>query len=91
MKKLQEFSADRGMGWKFTTSAQGPFKETNNPCKHVEFMQKVVDSFGVARHVMFSPSLFPPKKGNITTRNVKVDNIVMVADDNTVCEKWTIG
>ncbi len=70
---------------------QGPFKETNNPCKRVEFMQKVVDSFGVARHVMFSPSLFPPKKGNTTTRNVKVDNIVMVADDNTVCEKWTIG
>ena len=33
----------------------------------------------------------PRKKWNTERRNVRVDDIVMVADPNAVCGKWAIG
>ena len=33
----------------------------------------------------------PRKKWNTERRNVRVDNIIMVADPNAVRGKWTIG
>ena len=70
---------------------QGPFKETKDPCKRVEFLQKFVDSFWRRWTRDVFPSLFPRKKWNTTTRDVQVNDIVMVADDNAVRGKWTIG
>ena len=63
---------------------QGPFSETKNPRKRVEFVQKIVDSFWRRWTRDVFPSLFP--------RNVRVNDVViMVADDNAVRGKWTIG
>ena len=70
---------------------QGPFKETKDPRKRVEFVQKIVDSFWRRWTRDVFPSLFPRKKWNTTTRVVQVNDIVMVAEDNAVRGKWTIG
>ena len=70
---------------------QGRFKETNDPRKRVEFVQRIVDSFWRPRTRDVFPSLFPRKKWNTTTRDVQVNDIVMVADNNAVRGKWTIG
>ncbi len=70
---------------------QGPFRDTKDPRKRVEFVQKIVDTFWRRWTRDVFPSLFPRKKWNITTRNVKVNDVVMVADDNAVRGKWTIG
>ena len=70
---------------------QGPFKETNDPRKQVEFVQKIVDSFWRRWTRDVFPSLFPRNKWNTTTRDVQVNDIVMVADNNAVRGKWTIG
>ncbi len=70
---------------------QGPFRDTKDPCKCIEFVQKIVDTFWRRWTRDVFPSLFPRKKWNITTHNVKVSDIVMVADDNAVRGKWTIG
>ena len=70
---------------------QGPFRDTKDPRKRVEFVEKIVDTFWRRWTRDVFPSLFPRKKWNITTRNVKVNDVVMVADDNAVRGKWTIG
>ena len=70
---------------------QGPFKKTNDPRKRVEFVQRIADSFWRRWTRDVFPSLFPRKKWNTTTRDVQVTDIVMVADNNAVRGKWTIG
>ena len=70
---------------------QGPFKETNDPRKRVEFVQRIIDSFWRRWTRDVFPSLFPRKKWSTTTRDVQVNDVVMVADDNAVRGKWTIG
>ena len=70
---------------------QGPFRETKDPRKRVEFVQSIVDSFWRRWPRDVFPSPFLRKKWNTTTRDVKVNDIVMIADDNAVRGKWTIG
>ena len=70
---------------------QGPFKETKDPRKRVEFVQKIVNSFWRQWTRDVFPSLFPRKKWDMTTRNVRVDDVVMMAGDNAIRGKWTIG
>ena len=70
---------------------QGPFRDTKDPRKRVEFVQRIVDSFWRRWTRDVFPSLFPRKKWNTTTRDVKVNDVVMVADDNAIRGKWTIG
>ena len=70
---------------------QGPFRETRNPRKRVEFVQKIVDSFWRRWTRDVFPLLVPRKKWNTSRRNVQVDDFVMVAEPNTVRGKWIIG
>ena len=70
---------------------QGPFRETKNPRHRVEFVQRIVDSFWKRWNRDLFPLLVPRKKWNTERRNVRVDDIVMVADPNAVRGKWTIG
>lgn len=63
---------------------QGPFRETRNPRKRVEFVQKIVDSFRRRWTRDVFPLLVPRKKWNTSRRNVQVDDFVMVAEPNTV-------
>ena len=63
---------------------QGPFKETQNPRRRVEFVQRIVDSFRErwSRDLFASP--VPRKRWQVERRNVKYDDIVTVADSNAV-------
>ena len=70
---------------------QGPFKETKDPRKRVEFVQKIVNSFWRRWTRDVFPSLFPRKKWNTTTRDVRIDDVVMMVGDNAIRGKWTIG
>lgn len=70
---------------------QGPFKDTRNPRRCVEFVQKIVDSFWKhwTRHVF--PALVPRKEWHVENRNVQVNNVVTVADSIAVRGKWAVG
>jgi hypothetical protein len=70
---------------------QGPFKETNNPRHRVEYIQKIVDSFWKRWTRDTFPSLVPRRKWDAQRRNVRVDDIVNVADSNAVRGKWCVG
>ena len=70
---------------------QGPFKDTRNPRKRVEFVQRIVDSFWKRWTRDVFPTLVPRKKWHVENRNVKVDDIVTVADMNAVRGKWAVG
>ncbi len=70
---------------------QGPFEDTRNPRRRVEFVQKIVNSFWKRWNRDVFPLLVPRKKWNVVKRNVKVDDFVIVADSNAVRGKWIIG
>jgi hypothetical protein len=70
---------------------QGPFQETKNPRKRVEFIQKIVESFWRRWTRDVFPLLVPRRKWNAERRNVQVDDIVIVADGNAVRGKWNVG
>ena len=69
----------------------GPFRQTKNPRQRVEFVQKIINSFwkGWSRDVF--PSLIPRKQWQVERRNVRPNDIVVVADSNAVRGKWSIG
>jgi hypothetical protein len=70
---------------------QGPFQETKNPRKRVEFIQKIVESFWRRWTRDVFPLLLPRRKWNVERRNVQVDDVVIVADGNAVRGKWNVG
>ena len=70
---------------------QGPFKETRNPRHRVEFVQKIVESFWKRWSRDVFPSLVPRKQWQVERRNVKVNDVVTVADSNAVRGKWSMG
>ncbi|XP_028412194.1 uncharacterized protein LOC114535017 [Dendronephthya gigantea] len=71
--------------------SQGPFKETKNPRHRVEFAQKIADSFWRRWTRDTFPALVPRRKWDSQKRNVRVDDIVNVADPNSIRGKWSIG
>ena len=70
---------------------QGPFKDTRNSRKRVEFVQRIVDSFWKRWTRDVFPNLVPRKKWHVENHNVEVDDIVTVADNNAVRGKWAVG
>ena len=63
---------------------QGPFEETRNPRRRVEFVQKIVGSFWRRWTRDVFPLLVPRRKWNVEKRNVRVNDVVIVADSNAV-------
>ncbi|XP_041463438.1 uncharacterized protein LOC121414350 [Lytechinus variegatus] len=70
---------------------QGPFRDSQNPRHRVEFVQQIVDSFWKRWTRDVLPLLVPRRKWNADRRNVRVDDIVMLADANEVRGKWLLG
>ena len=70
---------------------QGPFRETKNPRKRVEFVQKIVDSFWKRWTRDVFPLLVPRKKWNSEKRNVRVNDVVIMQDGTVVRGKWRVG
>ena len=70
---------------------QGPFRDTKNPRHRFEFCQRIIDSFWKRWSRDVFPHLVPRRKWTIETRNVRVDDFVIVADPNAVRGKWNSG
>ena len=70
---------------------QGPFNDTKNPRRRVEFVQKIVDSFWHRWSRDVLPALVTRKAWHTERRNVEVDDLVVMADNNANRGKWTIG
>ena len=54
-------------------------------------MQKIVDSFWHRWSRDVLPALVPRKAWHTERRNVEVDDLVVMADNNAIRGKWTIG
>ena len=54
-------------------------------------MQRIVYSFWKRWTRNVFPILVPREKWHVENRNVKVDDIVAVADNNAVRGKWAVG
>ena len=59
---------------------KGAFRETKNPRKRVEFIQKNLDSFWKRWTRDVFPLLVPRKKWNSERRNVRVNDVVIIQD-----------
>ena len=70
---------------------QGPFNDTKNPRRRLEFVQRIVDSSWKRWRRDIFPSLAPRKKWHVEKRDVQVDNVVTLADSNTVRVKLAVG
>ena len=70
---------------------QGPFNDTKNPRRRVEFVQKIVDSFWKRWSKDVLPALVTRKAWHTERRNVEVDDIIVMADNNAIRGKWAIG
>jgi hypothetical protein len=70
---------------------QGPFQETKNQRKRVQFVQKIVDSFWRRWTRDVFPLLVPRKKWNSERRNVRVNDVVVVQDGTAIRGKWRVG
>ncbi|KAJ8021033.1 hypothetical protein HOLleu_40787 [Holothuria leucospilota] len=70
---------------------QGPFRETKNPKERVEFVQKIVNAFWRSWIQDVFPLLVPRRKWNVDRRNVRVDDVVVVADPNAMRGRWNLG
>ena len=57
---------------------QGPFEETRNPTRRVQFVQKIVESFWKRWTRDVFPLLVPRRKWNVGRRNVRVDDVVVI-------------
>ena len=78
--------------WDATSEVpQGPFNDTKNPRRRVEFVQKIVDSFWKRWSRDVLPALVIRKAWHTETRNVEVDDLVVMADNNAIRGRWTIG
>ena len=70
---------------------QGPLRETKNPRHKVKFVLKIIDSFWKCWSCNVFHSLVPRKQWQVERRNVRPNDIVVVADFNAVRGKWSIG
>ena len=70
---------------------QGPFNDTKNPRHRFQFVQRIVESFWRRWNRDVFPALVPRKKWQVEKRDVRVDDMVIVADSNAIRGKWTIG
>ena len=67
---------------------QGPFQETKNPRKRVEFLQKIVDPFQRRWTKDVLSLLVQRRKWNSKKRIVQVDDIVIAQDGTAIRGKW---
>ena len=70
---------------------QGPFRETKNPRHRFEFCQRIVEAFWKKWSRDVLPQLTPRRKWNVQSRNVRIDDFVIMSDSNAIRGKWTTG
>ena len=79
------------LGRATTEVPQGPFQDMRNLHQRVELVQQIVNSFWKRWIRDVFPSLVPQRKWHTDRRNVQINDIVMVEDQNAMRGKWRIG
>eukprot|EP00794_Sanderia_malayensis_P021203 gene21203-23285_t len=79
------------LGRATTRIPSGPFRETTNPRKRHEFVQKIVDTFWKRWTRDFFPCLLVRQKWHVEKRNVRIGDVVIIQDSNLVRGKWRLG
>lgn len=74
-----------------TRTPSGPFDETSNPRKRLEFVQRICNAFWKHWTRDYFPSLTIRPKWHTAHRNVMIDDIVIIQDSNQVRGNWKIG
>lgn len=69
----------------------GLFRHMENPHHLLEFCQKIVVTFWKRWYRDVLPQLMPRKKWSTQSRNVKVNDSVIVAGQNPIRGKWNVG
>ena len=67
-----------------STIPEGSFRQTENPRHRFEFCQRIVEAFWKKWSRDVLPQLVPRKKWNAESRNVKVNDCVVLADPNAL-------
>ena len=70
---------------------QGPFQEVRKPSERVKFVQQIVNSFRKRWIRDIFPSLVPQKQWHMDRRNVLINDIVTVAENNAIRGRWKMG
>ena len=69
----------------------GPFRGTSTFKDRVELVQQLLNSFWKRFSELVLPTLIPRKKWLKVRENIKVDDVVVVADANPIRGKWSLG
>ena len=69
----------------------GPFNDTKNPQHRFQLVQRIVESFWRRWNKDVFPGLVPRKKWQVEKGDVRINNMVIMADSNAIRGKWTIG
>ena len=69
----------------------GPFVESGSLRQRFSLVQSIVDSFWKRWIREYFPSLIVRPKWHTSRRNVQVDDVVIIQDDNLARGKWRLG
>lgn len=79
------------LGRATTNVPPGPFQEKENYRNRFLFVQNIIDSFWKRWSNDILPNLFISKRWTTEKENIKIDDIVVMSDNNAVRGKWTLG
>ena len=79
------------LGHSTTNPPQGPFAEYSSTDQRLNFIQEIVNSFWKRWSQEVFPNLVVEPKWHTERRNVKVNDVVMIQDANTIRGEWTLG
>ena len=79
------------LGRSSTKVPAGVFDTNPNPRKRFRFVQSLVQQFWKRWHTHYFESLIIEQKWNTASRNVKVGDVVLVADSNSLKGDWKLA
>ena len=76
------------LGRSSSVAPRGLFSENARLQKRFQFIQSIVDQFWTSN---FFPTLLPRQKWHHLKRNMKVGDVVIIKDSNSLRDEWKIG
>ena len=79
------------LGRSTSRAPSGPFEENCSHIKRFYFVQQLINSFWKKWIQNYFPSLLVQQKWHVEKRNVKVGDVVIIQDVNSIRGKWKLG
>ena len=79
------------LGRSTNKAPQGPFDESAKLQKRFQFIQTLVDQFWKRWTSGYFPTLVLQKKWHHLSRNMQIDDVVIMKDKNALRDQWKIG